>query len=96
LDIQEDEERIQNVDLILRIIFGIIIPMTMFLCFFSLSSSMSSNILEQSREIAILRSIGFPGKSIVILYVYEAFIVVTSASVLGIFIGIFVGVIVTL
>lgn len=63
----------------------------MFLCFFSLSSSMSANLFEQCKEIAILRAIGFIEFRVVRIYVYEAFILVTSSSVLGIMIGTFLG-----
>mmetsp|Transcript_5556 Transcript_5556/g.3923 ORF Transcript_5556/g.3923 Transcript_5556/m.3923 type:complete len:122 (+) Transcript_5556:2968-3333(+) len=63
----------------------------MFLCFFSLSSSMTGNLNEQSKEIAVLRAIGFKSHLVVRLYVYEAFILIISASVQGICIGTLVG-----
>ena len=63
----------------------------MFLCFFSLSASMTTNILEQSKEIAVLRAMGFSKGRLVFLYIYEAFVVVLSASFLGILIGVIVG-----
>ena len=43
---------------ILDIVFGVIIGSVMFLCYFSLSSSMSSNMIEQKKEIGVLRAIG--------------------------------------
>lgn len=63
----------------------------MFLCFFSLSSSMTGNLHEQSKEVAVLRAIGFKEYLLVRLYIYEAFILVVSASVQGICIGTLVG-----
>jgi len=39
-------------------IFNVIIAITMFLCFFSLSSSMTANLYEQSKEIGVMRAIG--------------------------------------
>ena len=59
----------------------------MFLCFFSLSSSMSANLYEQHKEIGILRAIGFTRFRIILLYSYEAFILVMSSSFLGLVIG---------
>ncbi|CDW87905.1 family protein [Stylonychia lemnae] len=87
----EDLKSLKDVELILQIIFSVIIPITMFLCFFSLSSSMGANLYEQCKEIAILRAIGFLEKNIQRIYIFEAFILVTSSSVLGIIIGCFLG-----
>jgi ABC-type antimicrobial peptide transport system permease subunit len=69
----------------------VIIAITMFLCFFSLSSSMTANLYEQTKEIGVLRSIGFTKIRIIILYTYEAFILVMASSLSGIIIGIIVG-----
>ena len=63
----------------------------MFLCFFSLSSSMSANLFEQAKEIGILRAIGFRNVRIVMLYTYEAFILVVASSLMGMFVGVSVG-----
>ena len=77
-------------------IFSFVIPITMFLCFFSLTASMSANLYEQSKEIGVLRAIGFRSNQIIRLVVYEAFILVISSSVLGVLIGTFIGWIMTL
>lgn len=74
----------------------VIIAITMFLCFFSLSSSMSANLYEQSKEIGIMRATGFTKKRVYLLYIYEAFILVLSSSLLGILIGTIVGFTMTL
>lgn len=63
----------------------------MLLCFFSLVASMSANIMEQSKEIAVLRSLGITRNRVIFLYVYEAFILVMASSLLGLFIGTLVG-----
>ena len=68
----------------------------MFLCFFSLSSSMTANLYEQCKELAILRAIGFKGDTVVKIYTYEAFILITSSAALGIMIGSFLGWIVSM
>ena len=67
------------------------IAIMMFLCFFSLSASMSTNIYNQTKEIALLRSMGVTKLRISLLYFYEALILVFSASCLGIMIGTAVG-----
>eukprot|EP01017_Pseudomicrothorax_dubius_P033091 TRINITY_DN4392_c0_g2_i1.p1 TRINITY_DN4392_c0_g2~~TRINITY_DN4392_c0_g2_i1.p1 ORF type:complete len:319 (-),score=52.37 TRINITY_DN4392_c0_g2_i1:115-1071(-) len=63
----------------------------MFLCFFSLASSMSANILDQTKEIAIMRALGLTKRRMIILYVYEAFVLVFSSSLSGVVIGACVG-----
>jgi ABC-type antimicrobial peptide transport system permease subunit len=61
--------------------------MAMTICFFALLSSMSTNVLEQSKEIGILRSIGMHKFPIYRLYTWEAFVLVISASLLGVIVG---------
>ena len=76
---------------IIDLVFSIIIGIMMFLCFFSLSASMTANLYEQSKEIGVLRSMGVTRNRIKLLYFYEALILVFSASMLGILIGTFIG-----
>lgn len=61
---------------ILDIVFGVIIGSVMFLCYFSLSSSMSSNMIEQKKEIGVLRAIGLTKIRIALMYMYECFILI--------------------
>lgn len=68
-----------------------IIAITMFLCFFSLSSSMSANLYEQSKEIGVMRAMGLTKRRIYLLYIYESFVLVLASSLLGIMIGTMVG-----
>jgi ABC-type lipoprotein release transport system permease subunit len=63
----------------------------MFICFFSLSSSMTGNLFEQCKEISVLRAIGCKQTVITKLYVYEAFILVVASSFSGVMIGTIVG-----
>ena len=58
-DYFEDQAVLPQIEVILRTIFSIVIPITMFLCYFSLTASMSANLHDQSKEIVILRAIGF-------------------------------------
>lgn len=76
---------------IVNLVFGVIIAILMFLCFFSLSASMSANLYEQRKEIGVLRSIGLTKIRINLLYFYEALVLVFSACTLGIFVGTLVG-----
>ncbi|CDW77763.1 family protein [Stylonychia lemnae] len=84
-------ENVQRMETILNMIFNVIIAITMFLCFFSLSSSMTANLFEQSKEIGIMRAMGLTKVRIILLYIYEAFVLVMASSLLGILIGTLVG-----
>ena len=72
-------------------IFYVIIGILMFLCFFSLQGAMTANMYEQTKEIGVLRSIGFTAYRICTLYFYEALLLVFASCLLGIFIGVLVG-----
>lgn len=72
-------------------LFNSIIIITMFLCFFALSANMSANLYEQTKEIGVLRSIGFTKLRIKLLYFYEAMVLVFASSMMGIIIGMVVG-----
>tara|TARA_B110000285_G_scaffold221609_1_gene274796 strand:- start:4 stop:384 length:381 start_codon:yes stop_codon:yes gene_type:complete len=76
---------------ILDTIFNIIIIITMFLCFFSLCSSMGANLMDQAKEIGVLRAMGFTNYRIKLLYFYEAFVLVMASCLLGVMIGVIVG-----
>jgi ABC-type lipoprotein release transport system permease subunit len=52
---------------------------------------MSGNILDQTKEIGILRAMGYTQRRIKVLYFYEAFILVISSCLLGVLIGVIVG-----
>ena len=75
----------------MELIFNVVITITMFICFFSLSSSMTGNLYEQVKEISVMRAIGFSKAVIMKLFVYEAFILVVSSSFSGVWIGTAVG-----
>lgn len=72
-------------------IFNLVTLVALIVAFFSLNSSMVTNILEQTKEIGILRALGLTRFAIFRLYIYEAFILIFSAGILGTFIGIVVG-----
>lgn len=92
----DDTETLKSVQNILDVIFSVIIVITMILCLFSLCSSMSANLLDQTKEIGILRAMGFTRTRIQLCYFYEAFILVMASSLLGVMIGCIVGFTMTL
>lgn len=78
---------LSTASLILDFFFLFTLIVAMWICFFSLSSSMTTNIYEQSKEIGVLRSIGLRKFPCWRVYVWEAFIVVQASSALGLVIG---------
>ena len=72
-------------------VFYVAIAIMMFLCFFALQASMTANIYEQTKEIGVLRSIGFTSYRVGTLFFYEALILVLASCLLGIIIGVTVG-----
>jgi len=75
----------------ITIIFVSVEIIVMILSLFSLITSMSTNILEQSKEIAVLRAVGVTMKTMNRLYVAEAFVLVFSSSLFGAIIGAITG-----
>jgi ABC-type antimicrobial peptide transport system permease subunit len=76
-----------NVTAIMNDSFNVIIVITMILCFFALTANMSANILNQTKELAVLRAIGVRKHRVVALYFYEAMALVLASSLSGILIG---------
>lgn len=76
---------------LINTVFTMITLVVMVICFFSLTSSMSANIIEQTKEIAVLRTLGLRRGAIVRLYVSEAFTLVFSSSMIGLLIGVVIG-----
>ena len=52
---------------------------------------MTGNIYEHSKEISVMRAVGFPTAVITRLFIYEAFILVVSSAFSGMMIGTIVG-----
>ena len=72
---------------IIQYFFILTTVIAMVTSFFSLSSSMLANVLEQTKEIAILRALGMTKPWLYRIYVYEAFVVVFGSSAMGILVG---------
>lgn len=72
----------------LDLVFAGLTASAMVLCFFSLTSAMSTNVLEQAREIGVMLALGLRGRALVRAYVHEATLLVGSASLSGLLIGV--------
>lgn len=75
-DFQTDSGNLEDAALILDIIFNVIIASVMFLCYFALSSATTANMMEQTKEIGVLRAIGMRKARVYFLYLYETFIMI--------------------
>ena len=87
----QDSQVTSKVKKILDKVFYGLISVTMFLCFFSLSASMSANLYEQKKEVGVIRAMGFTKYRVRVLYFYEALVLVLSSCILGVLIGTAVG-----
>ena len=70
-DYINDSGNLDTAATLLSLIFNTIIVVVMFLCYFALSSAVTANMLEQKKEIGVLRAIGMKRKRIYFLYIYE-------------------------
>ena len=90
-DVDQNLAGVRTAQDTLGYIFLIITGMALVIAFFSLNSSMYTNIMEQKREIGVLRALGIRKWTMLRLFVYEAFVLVFAASLLGTIIGIVMG-----
>jgi ABC-type antimicrobial peptide transport system permease subunit len=90
-DYRDSLKPIEEANMAMLFFFGFTIVVAMLISFFSLMSSMLTNVREQAKEIGILRALGLPKLWLTRIYIYEAFTVVFSSSLLGIVIGTLVG-----
>lgn len=84
---EDSIEEINNISELIFKIFNYITCVILFFCFFNLAASMSINIFEQKKEIAIIRSIGMTSSQVILIYIGEATVLILSSSFLGIAIG---------
>jgi ABC-type antimicrobial peptide transport system permease subunit len=90
-DVRSFTSSLEDTKKVMSIIFSLAMYIAGFLCLFSLVASMWSNIHEQTKEIAILRSLGLTNKGISVVYLMEALTLVMAASFLGIIVGAILG-----
>jgi ABC-type antimicrobial peptide transport system permease subunit len=48
---------------------------------------MSANLYEQTKEIGVLRAIGFTKNRIKVLYFYEAMVLILASCLMGVMVG---------
>ena len=85
-----NEKLSQNTSAI-NIIFIVMQVVAMLFCYFSLITTMTANIYEQTKEIAILRAVGLTKRRIIFIYISEAFVLVFASSFAGVAIGTIIG-----
>ncbi|EFA79184.1 DUF214 family protein [Heterostelium album PN500] len=90
-DYEQEVAPMATASTIIQYFFSFTTVIAMLISFFSLMSSMFTNIFEQTKEIGILRAIGIPKSWMVRIYIYESFVLVFSSSILGVIIGSLVG-----
>ena len=81
------KSRMDLASTIIFFVFYVITSIVLIFCLFNLTASMTINIFEQKKEIAILRSLGTKRKHIIFIYVAESFILILSSSIIGSIIG---------
>jgi len=89
-DFDRELTSLRKVVSLLDYFFQLTTVVAVFICFFSLTSTMLSNIQDQAKEIGILRALGTSPFSLYRLYIWESFVLSCSGSIVGIFIGSFV------
>ena len=80
-------KRLNTVSNIIFLIFYIISSIVLIFCLFNLTASMTINIFEQKKEIAIMRSLGMKKRHVIFIYIAEAFILILTSSIIGSIIG---------
>ncbi|KAA6380953.1 MAG: putative DUF214 family protein, partial [Streblomastix strix] len=93
--LEEETGGIASASTMINIAFIVITAFVMLLCLFSLMASMHTNVLEQTKEIGIERALGLKRFQLVRVYIEEAFILVISATVMGMIVGIVIGYLLT-
>jgi len=69
---------------VLNLVFEIATLLTMLITLFSLNSCMYTNILEQTKELGVLRALGVRKTILFRIYIYEAFVLTFSAGLFGV------------
>ncbi len=81
------KDRIDIISKIIFKIFYVVNSIVIFFCIFNLTSSMTINIFKQKKEIAIMRALGMKKKDVILIYIYEAIILILTNSFIGLIIG---------
>jgi len=84
-------KRFESTNSIMSLMFIILTVLALSLALFSLISTMAANIVEQSKELAIMRCIGLNRFSISRIFLYESLIVILTGGFIGLVIGTAIG-----
>jgi ABC-type antimicrobial peptide transport system permease subunit len=87
IDLQKMVSQQQSSFFILDTLFTLIAMTTVFICIFGLLSSSYSTIIERTKEIGIIRTLGLKGKDINRLFVIESLIIMISSGFIGVLVG---------
>ena len=85
------EKDFKTIDSIVTVVIGFLTVISLCLSFFSLVVTMSSNIVDQCKEIAVLRSLGVTKGIITKILVYESIVIVATGGFFGMVSGLTVG-----
>ncbi|KAG5468246.1 hypothetical protein LSCM1_02224 [Leishmania martiniquensis] len=88
--VADDTTGVDNASNLLNIFFIAAEIMILLICFFSLMSSMTTNVLDSSKEIGVLLCMGMTHFQVYRVFVWEAFILVVSAGIMGLIVGLVV------
>merc|ERR1711957_839301 len=88
-------EQLKSTTLVFNIFIGLIAMISLTLTFFLLLVSTRQNVRDNIWEYGVLRSMGFTKAQGQRLYTYESFLVVCSAALLGVCIGLITATLVT-
>ena len=81
---------LDRIEGIINVIFNSVSLVVLIFCFFNLGASITINILEQTKEISILRALGITCNCVIMIYIFECFILIFSSSIIGLIIGTFI------
>jgi ABC-type antimicrobial peptide transport system permease subunit len=95
-DTRDTTVSLQTSSSLINFFFLFTVIIALLICFFSLVSSMYTNIHEQKKEIGVMLALGMSKSRLYRMYIWEAICVVLSSSMLGIIIGVIVSYTVTL
>ena len=83
--------RFESTTNIMNLVFAVLTAIAMILSLFSLVSTVAANIVEQTKELAIMRCLGLFKFLIARVYLYESIVVVLTGGFIGLIIGMSLG-----
>lgn len=85
--LSDEAEEFANTEKMLDIIFNGTTFLVLVICFFNLTASMSSKISASRTQLGILRCLGMSKVRTALIFLYDSFLVVFCASVIGLIAG---------